>query len=924
MNRITWQLLLCIFFVHQVEAQTSSASDNLVAQPISDRSVVYDVEAIGVSKPITWGLDLAWLSERNIQRGLAFMGSENVDVIRSSFIPTDPLLNDEELQGDALGNTNLRINIIKNNIGSGANVVLNCDHPSVHSYFYDNAVNWAKLIEVTAQMHMDAGFNIVTVSPFNEPDYSATGQGTIQHFNNINAELKNNTFFDNIRVSGGNTLNTDEALNWYNYLKARLDEGNTHQLAGSFDNYANFFQTVRADGNHATNDELHNVMEAMVGVEYGLQTGIWWGTAELARGEFVKASDGVRLGYAEHRPNWTAASVYRHPNGKVQAFGGVSERQARPTNYAFISKHQAVYYDGHGPQREFVLQLPADPNGAYQTTLQRNAERVINITWGEDVQPAIQGQYVLVNKNSKLVMEVSGTGNGANIRQNNYTGTNSQIFDVTPVPKDIGGDFSYYRIKSLSDASRSLDVNNFSLDNGANIHLWDSANGGNQQWYLDYQEDGWFLIRSKESSHCIDVFNAGLNAGTNIVQWEANGGENQQWRFLPVGAPIEFEAPSAPANLVATAQTVSVKLGWSASPETDVAGYSIFRAESAGGEYNTIARNVPHTSFVDNTVLSGVEYFYKVKAVDDSLNRSEYSNEVSATASGTNDMVANYSFEGHTQDVSSHLNHSASYLTANYNSGHIGSEALLLNGNNFVQLPPDIANHQEITVATWVKWNGGNAWQRIFDFGNNTDEYMFLTPNSGAGTLRFGIKIGSGEQFIETEALPIGEWVHVAVTLGASGATLYVNGQNMAESNSFLGSPLYFKPVMNFIGRSQWADPLLNGSIDDFRVYNYALSANAISALVEGLSANETLYNEMLAIYPVPAKGMLHVKINRPYISENLTLSIFDLNGRVLMGKTLKDDKKLSLDVSQLASGMYILRLNNGSKSIIKKILIEH
>lgn len=919
--------MLVLFYIIQmngVQAQTASTSDNLVAQPISDRSIAYDVDATGVSKPITWGLDLAWLSERNIRRGLAFMGNENVDVIRSSFIPTDPLLNDEELQGDALVNTNLRINIIKNNIGVGANILLNSDHPSVHSYFYGNPANWAKLIEVTAKMHEAEGFNIVTVSPFNEPDYSATGQGTIQDFYAICGELKNNTYFDNIRISGGNTLNADEALNWYNYLKARLDEGNTHQLAGSFNNYANFYQTVRSDGNHATNDELHNVMEAMVGVEYGLQTGIWWGTAELARGEFVKASDGVRLGYAEHRPNWTAASVYRHPDGKVQAFGGVSERQAKPTNYAFISTDRVVYYDGHGPQREYVLELPADPNGAYQTSLQRNAERVINITWGEDIQPAIQGQYVLVNKNSKLVMEVSGTGNGANVRQNTYMGSNNQIFDVTPVPMDIGGDFSYYRIKPVSDANRSLDVINFSLDNGANIHLWDSANGGNQQWYLDYQENGWFLIRSKESTMCLDVFSAGINPGANIVQWTATGSENQQWRLLPVGAPIEFDVPSAPTNLVATAQTVSVKLDWTASPEADVAGYSIFRAESSGGAYNTIARNVPHTSFVDNTVLSGVEYFYKVKALDGSLNRSEYSNEVYATASGANDKVAHYQFEGNILDISNHLNHSASYLNATYNGGQVGSQALTLSGSNFVQLPPDIANHQEITVATWVKWNGGNAWQRIFDFGNNTDEYMFLTPSSGTGTLRFAIKIGSGEQFIETAALPTGEWAHVAVTLGASVATLYVNGQKMAESSNSFGSPLNFKPVLNFIGRSQWPDPLLKGDIDDFRVYNYVLAPNEVETLASTLSVEDSKYDNMLTIYPVPSKDVLYIKINNQIKLDQSTLTIFDLNGRVLMDKILKNNENIAFDVSNLASGMYILSLNSASKSVVKKFVVSH
>jgi len=174
-----------------------------------------------------------------------------------------------------------------------------------------------------------------------------------------------------------------------------LDEGNTHQLAGSFDNFASFFTTVRANGDHATADECHNVMEPMVGVEYGLQTAIWWGTAEYARGEFVKASDGARLAYAEHRPNWTAASVYRAPDGKVQAFGGTSERQAVTTTYRFVSKDRDVFFEGYGPLREYYMELPGGTG--YQNG-QTGAERVVNITTGEDIQPIINGKYILINR----------------------------------------------------------------------------------------------------------------------------------------------------------------------------------------------------------------------------------------------------------------------------------------------------------------------------------------------------------------------------------------------------------------------------------------------------------------------------------------------------------------------------------------------
>ena len=831
MKKITITILILFFFGFKSNAQIS-ASTNLIAQPIPDRTVSYKISAPGVSKPIEWGLDLAWLSETHIRRGIAFMGMDGVDVLRSSFQPTVPLLNGTTLQGEALRITNLRINTIKKYFGTNKKVVLNSDHPSVDPYFYGNATNWAKLIDETARLHQDQGLTITSVSPFNEPDYAATGQGSLSDFYNICGELRTNARFNKIRISGGNTLNPDVALTWYNSLKDRLDEGNTHQLAGSFDNYAAFYETVRANGHHAANDELHNVMEAMVGVEYGMQTGIWWATAELARGEFVKASDGVRLGYAEHRPNWTSASVYKNLDGKVQLFGGTSERQAVTTSYRFVSKEKDVYYDGYGPQREYTMVLPGGTG--YQQG-QTNAERMVNVSWGDDIQPVIDGQYVIVNRNSGKVIEGANgsTSSGANVQQGTYNGGDYQKWNVTPVSSRIGGDFSYFSIKSVN-SGKVLDDLNFSLEDGGNIILWDNFDSANQQRYFDYSENGWFYIRSRHSAKCLGVVNSSKADGRNIVQSEKNNEANQQWRFIPVGAAIEFVAPDAPTNLVATAKAESIRLDWTANSESDLSGYTIFRAESSGGPYNTIARNVTSTSFVDNTVTITGSYFYKIKAVDKSLNSSVYSNEAFAITTGIKDLVTHLQFNVNTLDKSDNLNHSALHGDATYVNGLV-TKAIKLNGTtNFVQLPATIANQKEITIAAWVNWSGGASWQRIFDFGNDTNEYMYLSPKpEGRDLLRFAIKNGGAEQFLDAPALPSNKWSHVAVTLGPTNTKIYVNGILKSESNTITIKPLDFKPVLNYIGRSQYPDPLFNGSIDDFRVYNYELNANEIAVISE-------------------------------------------------------------------------------------------
>ena len=293
-------------------AQNFSSSSNLKPQPTADRVVPFRLLDKGIThKYVEWGADIAWLDENNLRRSAAFMGKDNLDVVRTSFQPDLPIV-DGKMQQGTIDTLQMRVNMFKW-VKPDVKLMINCDAPFMSTYYTDengaNAAHWAEIIDLSTQYYQDAGYEVVSVAPFNEPDYLYNNQGSPNEakrkaeFAAIITELKQKERFNNIRMCGGNTLNTDGALSWYNYLKDQLDEGNTHQLAGSFDNFAQFFTTVREDGKHATDDEMHNVMEAMVGLEYGMQTGIWWGSAEYTRGEFCKASHGERLAYAEHRPN---------------------------------------------------------------------------------------------------------------------------------------------------------------------------------------------------------------------------------------------------------------------------------------------------------------------------------------------------------------------------------------------------------------------------------------------------------------------------------------------------------------------------------------------------------------------------------------------------------------------------------------------
>jgi hypothetical protein len=162
--------------------------------------------------------------------------------------------------------------------------------------------------------------------------------------------------------------------------------------------------------------------------------------------------------------------------------------------------------------------------------------------------------------------------------------------------------------------------------------------------------------------------------------------------------------------------------------------------------------------------------------------------------------------------------------------GHV----LDLSGTNqFLTLPGGVANAH--TFAAWVKWSGGDAWQRVFDFGVDQTRYCYLSPMSGVSQkLRFAITAsGSGaEQVIDwTQALPVNIWTHVAVTLDGQRGILYVNGAPAATNATMNLIPANVFATHNYLGKSQWPDPYFKGRIDSLRVLSHVATPSEIRAM---------------------------------------------------------------------------------------------
>ncbi len=109
------------------------------------------------------------------------------------------------------------------------------------------------------------------------------------------------------------------------------------------------------------------------------------------------------------------------------------------------------------------------------------------------------------------------------------------------------------------------------------------------------------------------------------LDFERNEGVSSDYQFsTPSG-----DAPTTPLNFViaAASEMERLVLSWNSNSEGDLAGYNLYRSESANGTFtrvnaNPISSGVGSTTYQDEGLKIACKYYYRVKAVDVAGNES--------------------------------------------------------------------------------------------------------------------------------------------------------------------------------------------------------------------------------------------------------------------------------------------------------------
>lgn len=229
-------------------------------------------------------------------------------------------------------------------------------------------------------------------------------------------------------------------------------------------------------------------------------------------------------------------------------------------------------------------------------------------------------------------------------------------------------------------------------------------------------------------------------------------------------------------------------------------------------------------------------------------------------------------------------------LTAN-----IGEPSNAIGEDAYVNLPNGIisALGATATIETWVAVDTNRNWSEIYSFGQSRPDsggedssvglgrYITLIPDTGDGANTFRFEAiqfpdGAGGNPVfdpfgaSSVSAPDGATLSTGVnhhvvsiidTTDTNGGANpngtmrnYLNGALIGATPLYAGFTLSSLPdVNNWLGRSQWPDPLFDGSFDEFRIYDNAINANQIAL-------NTVVGPDQFA--EVPAGGIFSIEVD--------------------------------------------------------------
>jgi len=298
----------------------------------------------------------------------------------------------------------------------------------------------------------------------------------------------------------------------------------------------------------------------------------------------------------------------------------------------------------------------------------------------------------------------------------------------------------------------------------------------------------------------------------------------------------------------------------------------------------------------------------------------------------TGDLIAWYTFSGSAQDSSGYNNHGfpTNVIYADDMNGNPESAMNFYNITSSMTVNnTDVLNFRDgLSISFWMEV--AEFYDREsypISHGNWQNRWKL---SIGEQLLRLTINGTDGIIDLDTEtSLEDHVWYHIVAIYNGTECQILLNteldavkdytGQiNTTSYDLVFGQSLPSQSGYNF-----------KGIIDNLRIYNYGISYDQVKDIYEQeltFITNHHSPEVELEIYPNPCSGTARLKYQ---IRDKCltTLDIYQMSGmkiqRLLNEERVPGTYELKIDVSDLESGIYFIKLMAGNRSTVKKLIVN-
>ena len=258
--------------------------------------------------------------------------------------------------------------------------------------------------------------------------------------------------------------------------------------------------------------------------------------------------------------------------------------------------------------------------------------------------------------------------------------------------------------------------------------------------------------------------------------------------------------------------------------------------------------NVGAININSNELVSAVTGFSQISGVNEIVGSEPTDNIHNIFNDGSN--IATYQLNGNANSLGGTYNATAVNVT--YEEGKFG-QAAKFNGSSSYINNFNLPDSTNVTISTWVKLNA-----------TPTLNFIYGQINSGGADVTMGVSLAitsNGLRIYQNNisykefnfSFNIGVWYNIVHIVEGTTASVYVNN-TLVGGHNFSSNRLPFNNANFAFGKfGAWGSNPFNGSMDQIRVFNRALSAQEVNTLYTEtkVSVNAQLnINQGTFIYP--------------------------------------------------------------------------